>query len=117
MIMSLRLRDGKTHWHDIEERWIALRDFLRREIFADIELQFIGADTKRAPAQKRRIGAAVAMCAAGGPEGRERIRRVAEHLETRKLRIAVERAAEGILDEETLAAAEAEDAVIGRGSL
>jgi hypothetical protein len=64
----------------------------------------------------RRVGAALAVCAAGGDEGRERVLRVAERLETPALRIAVERAAEGTLDEAAMGAAEAEDAAIGRGA-
>lgn len=63
----------------------------------------------------RRVGAALAICAAGGAEGRQRILRVAERLETSALRIAVERAADGTLDEDTIAQAEAEDEAIGRG--
>lgn len=62
----------------------------------------------------RRLGAALAICAIGGAEGAEGLRRVAARLETATLRIAVERVAEGTLDEEALAAAEAEDAVLGR---
>lgn len=63
----------------------------------------------------RRVGAALAICAAGGIAGRERVLRIAERLETSALRIAVERAAAGTLDEEVLAVAEAEDVVLGRG--
>lgn len=64
----------------------------------------------------RRLGAAIALCAAGGPEGRQHLLRVAEHIETRALRIAVTRTAEGSLDEEALASAEAEDAAVGRAA-
>jgi hypothetical protein len=62
----------------------------------------------------RRLGAALAMCALGGAEGAQGLRRVAPQLESASLRIAVERVADGTLDDEALAAAEAEDAALGR---
>lgn len=62
----------------------------------------------------RRVGAALALSACRGPEGRERLMRIAERLETAALRIAVQRAADGTLDEETIALAEAEDDSVGR---
>ncbi len=64
----------------------------------------------------RRLGAALAMCALGGAEGAESLRRVAPHLETASLRIAALRVAEGTLDEDALVAVEAEDAALGRGA-
>lgn len=62
----------------------------------------------------RRIGAALALQLLGGAEGTESLRRIAAHLETDALRIAVLRVADGDLDEQTLAAAEAEDEALGR---
>ncbi len=64
----------------------------------------------------RRVGAALALCAAGGPHGREHLLRIAERIETKALRIAVQRAAEGALDDDALTSAEAEDLAIGRAS-
>ncbi len=64
----------------------------------------------------RRLGAALAMCALGGAEGAKSLCRVAPHLETASLRIAALRVAEGTLDEEALAAVEAEDEALGRGA-
>lgn len=62
----------------------------------------------------RRVGAALAICASSGPEGCERILRAAERLETVALRVAIERAAAGTLDDAALARAEAEDTALGR---
>ncbi|MEZ4309747.1 MAG: hypothetical protein R3F14_17055 [Polyangiaceae bacterium] len=62
----------------------------------------------------RRLGAALAICASAGTQGSERLLRVKEQLETSSLRIAVDRVAQGTLDEDTFAAAEIEDAAIGR---
>lgn len=64
----------------------------------------------------RRVGAALAVCAAAGDEGCARVQHMAARLEAPALRIAVAHAAQGTLDEAAIEEAEAEDIALGRGS-
>ena len=54
--MALRLRDGKTDRHDVEERRIGTAT-APREVFADVEIQPISADTQRDGGDERRAPA------------------------------------------------------------
>ena len=59
--MPLRLGNGKAQRHDIEKRWVALRNAPAAEVVTDRKLQLVAADRQRPSADQGRVGAAIGI--------------------------------------------------------